>query len=59
MTTHMVLIHDCHKIKGKTRFMGVAVVTLTEILTSPNQLSQSKERIDQSDPVSQVGKRKA
>lgn len=39
--------------------MGVAVVTLTEILTSPNQLSQSKERIDQSDPVSQVGKRKA
>lgn len=49
-----VLIHDYHEMKGEVRYVGAAVVTLTEVIWYLGPES----RTYRSDPGSQRGKRK-
>lgn len=52
------LTHDCHKMRDETRYMGVGVVTLTEILLVQVRHLSPHSKIDRPDPGSDGKKKK-
>lgn len=53
-----MLIHDCNEMEDQTRYMGAAIVTLTEVIWAQARYLSSETITDRSEPGSQVGKGK-